>query len=99
MKCVPSVPGRSYESNATSQMTEPPVEQSGRIDLVQYFDSLAATRDQWIEKNWYYHQQLTRTLSFFIPADSSVLDVGSGTGVLLNSLAPGRGLGIDISPA
>ncbi|HEX7515746.1 MAG TPA: glycosyltransferase [Chthoniobacterales bacterium] len=71
----------------------------GRIDLVQYFDSLAATRDLWIKKNWYYHQQLARTLSFFIPADSSVLEIGSSTGVLLNSLKPGRGLGLDISPA
>ncbi len=66
---------------------------------MQYFDSLAATRDQWIKKNWYYHQQLTRTLSFFIPAGSSVLEIGSSTGVLLNSLKPGRGLGLDLSPA
>ncbi len=59
------------------QRANPPAEFGDQIDLVQYFDSLAATRDLWIKKNWYYHQQLTRTLSFFIPADSSVLEIGS----------------------
>ena len=99
MKCVPSVPDRSCESNVTPQTANQHAGRPDRIDLVQYFDSLAATRDQWIEKNWYYHQQLACTLAFFIPADSSVLEVGSSTGVLLNSLKPGRGLGVDISPA
>src|SRR4029079_4727623 len=70
-----------------------------RAGLVQYFDTLAPNRDQWIEQNWYYHQQLTRILSFFIPAGSSVPEICCHTGVLLHSLDPGRGLGIDISPA
>ncbi len=73
--------------------------QAERADLVNYFDSLAATRDRWIEKNWYYHQEIARTLSFSIPPGSSVLEIGCSTGHLLNALKPGRGLGIDISPA
>ena len=32
-----------------------------RTERVRYFDSLAATRDQWIEKNWYYHHEIART--------------------------------------
>src|SRR5262245_12766246 len=92
------VPGHSNELNTTQTVSPIPV-QPDRVDLVKYFDSLAATRDRWIEKNWYYHQELARTLSFFVPADASVLEIGSGTGVLLNALKPRRGLGIDISPA
>src|SRR5437762_9751542 len=35
-------------------MSQTPNVQSKRVDLVAYFDSLAATRDKWIERNWYY---------------------------------------------
>lgn len=66
---------------------------------MQYFDSLAARRDHWIEKNWYYHQEIARALSFSIPEGSSVLEIGSSTGHLLNALQPKRGVGLDISPA
>ncbi len=93
MQCFPTVPGLPNESTAASSNGPEPVH------LVDYFDSIASTRDQWIEKNWYYHQELARTLSFFVPPESSVLEIGSSTGVLLNALKPKRGLGVDISPA
>src|SRR5438105_431095 len=93
------VPNPNALRDSKSQTGNRPARPSTPIDFVEYFDSLAPTRDRWIKKNWYYHDQLARTLSFFIPVDSSVLAVGSGTGVLLNSLQPKRGLGIDISPA
>ncbi len=67
-------------------------------DLIEYFDSLASKRDEWIRRNAFYHREVTRALSFFIPANSSVLQIGSGTGYLLNSLGPNRGVGIDLSP-
>ena len=59
---------------------------------------LASKRDEWIKRNAFYHREVTRALSFFIPVNSSVLQIGSGTGYLLNSLGPGRGVGIDLSP-
>ena len=97
---------RSVETKDTTRHLIPetdslsqPVECADRTHLLDYFESLAETRDKWIKKNWYYHEQLARTLSFLIPADSSVLQIGSGTGSLLNSLKPKRGLGIDFSPA
>jgi ubiquinone/menaquinone biosynthesis C-methylase UbiE len=76
-----------------------PGDQLNKVEMVGYFDSLAPTRDSWIKRNWYYHQQIARTLAFFVPANSSVLEIGSCTGELLNGLKPRRGLGIDISPA
>ena len=66
--------------------------------LTGYFDSLAPDRDRWIRTNGYYHRQLARIFSFYIPQGQSVLEVGAGTGQPLNSLKPGRGLGIDLSP-
>ncbi len=42
---------------------------------------------------------MERYLRFLIPAGSSVLEIGCGTGELLAALEPGRGVGVDISPA
>jgi SAM-dependent methyltransferase len=69
-----------------------------RSALIKHFDVMAPERDRWIAKNHYYHEQLTRIFSFFIPPHRSVLEVGSGTGQLLQALQPERGVGIDISP-
>ena len=68
-----------------------------RSELARYFDALAPVRDGWIERNRYYHDELARAFSFFIPPGHSVLEIGSGTGRLLNALKPSRGLGIDLS--
>jgi SAM-dependent methyltransferase len=73
--------------------------QTDRSELVKYADALAAERDRWIARNKYYHEQLAKTCSFYIPPGCSVLEVGCGTGRLLAALRPSRGLGIDISPA
>ena len=69
-----------------------------RDALVQYFDAAAPQRDRWIERNRYYHDELERIFSFFIPRGRSVLEIGSGTGQLLDALHPSRGVGIDLSP-
>lgn len=65
--------------------------------LIKYFDTLAPERVRWVEKNRYYHQQLAKTFSFFIPPGRSVLEIGCGAGQLLAALKPARGVGIDIS--
>ncbi len=46
----------------------------------------------------YYRRWLTRVYRFVIPASSRVLALGCGTGDLLASLKPSRGVGIDFSP-
>jgi SAM-dependent methyltransferase len=68
-----------------------------RSSLVKYFDTLAPERVHWVEKNRYYHQQLAKTFSFFIPPGRSVLEIGCGAGQLLAALKPARGVGIDLS--
>ena len=53
-------------------------------------------RQKWIARNKYYYDSLTRFLQYNIPAGKSVLEVGCGTGYLLNTLQTSRGVGIDI---
>ncbi|MDP3800082.1 MAG: bifunctional class I SAM-dependent methyltransferase/glycosyltransferase family 2 protein [bacterium] len=65
--------------------------------LKEYFDCLALNRDKWIRRNNYYHKSLKDLCRFVVPAKSSVLEVGCGTGDLLNSIEPSYGLGIDFS--
>ena len=55
-------------------------------------------RGKWRRRAAYYHQEIERYLRFLIPAGSSVLEIGCGTGELLAALEPSRGVGVDISP-
>lgn len=69
-----------------------------RQKLIDSFDALAPTRARWVARNAYYHRELARTFAFIIPPGSRVLEVGCGTGQLLNALQPSRGVGLDFSP-
>jgi ubiquinone/menaquinone biosynthesis C-methylase UbiE len=64
----------------------------------QHFDHIAAERDYWKQKNWYYYQDMEHYSSFVIPKGERVLEIGCGTGDLVASVKPSYGLGIDISP-
>lgn len=55
-------------------------------------------RDRWIRRNRYYYQSLLRFLRYTIPVERSVLEIGCGTGYVLNELKPSRGVGIDVNP-
>jgi len=69
-----------------------------KAERIKYFDSVATEREKWRKRGVYYHKKLEKYLRFLIPSDSSVIEIGCGTGELLAALNPGRGLGIDISP-
>jgi ubiquinone/menaquinone biosynthesis C-methylase UbiE len=69
-----------------------------KTEKIKYFDSVAKDREKWRKKSAYYHNELERYLRFLIPDNSSVIEVGCGTGETLAALNPSRGLGIDISP-
>ena len=68
-----------------------------KADLIRWMDTIAPERDRWIRLNASYYRDLVQLLSQNIPPGSSVLEIGCGTGYLLNELKPGRGVGIDIS--
>ena len=69
-----------------------------KTEKIKYFDSLAQNKGKGSKIGAYYHKELESYLRFLIPSNSSVLEIGCGSGNLLAALNPGRGLGIDISP-
>jgi ubiquinone/menaquinone biosynthesis C-methylase UbiE len=66
---------------------------------IEFFNSAAKDRDRWRHRNRYYNKKITQLLKFIIPEGSSVLEVGCGTGNLLNDVNPDpdRSAGIDFS--
>ncbi len=65
--------------------------------IMDHMDNIASKRDFFIEKNECYYKDMVKWLKFSIPEGKSVLEVGCGTGYVLNALCPSRGVGIDIS--
>jgi SAM-dependent methyltransferase len=64
----------------------------------RHFDVIAAEYDRWKGKSAYYYRLLAGIYRERVPEGASVLEIGCGTGTLLNALRPARGVGIDISP-
>jgi ubiquinone/menaquinone biosynthesis C-methylase UbiE len=65
--------------------------------IKEYFNSIAPERRRWKKRRKYYNRSLEKYFSFFIPEGSSVLEIGCGTGELLDAVKPSRGVGIDFS--
>ena len=66
-------------------------------EIVKRFDDLAGKRQYWIERNRYYYDYQKRYFRFLISEGLSLLELGCGTGDLLNALKPKHGIGIDFS--
>jgi glycosyltransferase involved in cell wall biosynthesis/SAM-dependent methyltransferase len=65
--------------------------------IASHFDAHAEERPYWFKRNQIYHQQVIRACKPFLNPDSRVLELGCGTGDLLNALNPHIGVGVDIS--
>lgn len=66
-------------------------------EVRRQMDNIAGQREKWLKRNSYYYRDLNIFFRHNIPVNSSILEIGCGTGDLLNSLRPRRGAGIDIS--
>ena len=74
----------------------PKIVDAGLVE--KHFDSLADSYDKIKkEKNKYYYQSLIRAVSEVVPPGKKVLDIGTGTGEILNALSPCQGSGVDLS--
>ncbi len=62
-----------------------------------YFEKLAQNREKWKRRNRLYHKTLEKHFKLIIPAGSNVLELGCGTGDLLNAVNPSFGIGVDFS--
>ena len=66
-------------------------------EVIKFMNKIASKREKWIKRNRYYYKDLIKFLKYNIPEESKVIEIGSGTGYILNSLNPKIGFGIDIS--
>jgi ubiquinone/menaquinone biosynthesis C-methylase UbiE len=67
-------------------------------DIFLYFQETASKRLKWKKRNRFYHSLIEKYYRFLIPEGSKVLEVGCGTGDLLNAVRPTYGVGVDFSP-
>lgn len=65
--------------------------------VIESSDKVALKRDTYIKRSSHYYYNLVRFFKFNIPENSRVLEIGCGTGFLLNAVKPSHGVGIDIS--
>ncbi len=58
---------------------------------------LAPRRQRWIERNRFFYDSVKRLLRFVVEPGKRVLHVRCQTGLLLETVRPSRGLGVEIS--
>lgn len=63
----------------------------------KHFNIIAKQYDYFKNKNWYYYQNLKKLYKELVPKNSSVLEIGCGTGDLISEMNTSRATGIDIS--
>jgi SAM-dependent methyltransferase len=63
----------------------------------QHQSRIASTRATWIRKNKYYYDCLKRILRHIVEPGKRILNIRSGTGLLLDALEPAQGVGVEIS--
>ncbi len=62
-----------------------------------HWDAVTIKAQEHKSLGGYYHRRLREVFGFHTPANSSILEIGCGSGDLLAGLAPAFGVGIDFS--
>ncbi len=63
------------------------------------FDRLAAEREHYTRRHWYYYRDLQRLMQYLIPKNARVIELGCGIGTVISALSQQQKTGIDLSPA
>ncbi len=66
-------------------------------ELSDFYNKRAERRPREIKRH--YHSLIHKYYRFFIPEQSTVLELGCGIGDLLADVNPSKGVGVDVSPA
>ena len=67
-------------------------------EIKKYWDGFAPKWVKYRKRRSYYWNSISKYCNYFIQPDCSVLEVGCGTGDLLNSIKGKEKAGIDFSP-
>jgi len=67
----------------------------GKKDIKAFYEYNAVRQLKSKKRNRLYHRHIEKTLSFIIPENSRVLELGCGSGDLLDAVSPSYGVGID----
>ena len=70
---------------------------SRKAQIQLQMDKLAEDRDGWIRKNKYFYKNDQSYMQFLVGDNKRILELGCGTGQLLNALNPSYGVGVDLS--
>jgi len=71
--------------------------QDRKVKILRQADKLAESRNHWIEKNSFFYKNDRSYMQFLVGDGKRILELGCGTGQLLNALNPSYGMGVDIS--
>src|SRR5512133_1150236 len=66
-------------------------------NLRTFYNKIAPSRKKYYKRNRFYHRSILKYYAMCIPPDSSVLELGCGTGDLIGNLRAAPGVGVDIS--
>jgi SAM-dependent methyltransferase len=67
-------------------------------EIRDFYRNTACEREVWNRRNSFYHRMIERYFSFIIPPEKRVIEIGCGSGNLLNAVKPSYGRGIDFAP-
>lgn len=83
-----------------SGMEQSPFSHDDRSERIRrHFENLSPLIDKWRRRNRYYHDDQISYFRYLVGDNKRVLELGCGTGDLLNALNPSRGIGVDLSPS